>query len=186
MATLEETRRALLGAQAVIDGIQASDFVKPTPCTEWDVKMLINHMCDALAFLAAPARGEQPQVNMGPPPDAVGTDASAAFAATTRELLDAWGAPGAETTTFTTMFGEQPGTFYLTLAVADTIVHAWDLSKATGVPYAMDANLAQLTLTAMQGMLSPEMRGGAFGPEVPCDPSASVQERLIAFSGRQG
>ena len=84
------------------------------------------------------------------------------------------------------MFGEQPGPFYLGLATADMLLHGWDLAQAIGVPYTMDEEAAAEVLSNMRGMLKPEMRGEgkAFADELLIHQSASVHERLLAFSGR--
>lgn len=34
----------LRGTARVVDGVRADQLEKPTPCTEWDVRALINHM----------------------------------------------------------------------------------------------------------------------------------------------
>ena len=84
------------------------------------------------------------------------------------------------------MFGEQPSAFYLGLATADILLHGWDLATAIGAPYTMDETTSAEVLANMQRMLRPEMRGEgkAFAHEVTCASDASVQERLVAFSGR--
>jgi uncharacterized protein (TIGR03086 family) len=116
----------------------------------------------------------------------VGNDPAGVFSKKASEFMTAWNAPGATDRVVTTMFGQQPGAFYLGLATADMLLHGWDLATAIDVPYTMDEEAATEVLTNMQRMLKPEMRGDgkAFAAEVQVDPKASVQERLLAFSGR--
>ena len=70
---------------------------------------------------------------------------------------------------------------------AEGLLHAWDLATAIGAPYTMDEDAAVGVLSNMQQMLKPEMRGEgkAFAEEVSVGPDATVQVRLLAFSGRK-
>lgn len=86
------------------------------------------------------------------------------------------------------IFGAQrPASTLVTMAIGDTIVHAWDLSSALGRPYQMPEDLAEMSHGLMQQMVTPEVRGlgNVFGEEVPCSADAPIQDRLVAFSGRQ-
>lgn len=71
--------------------------------------------------------------------------------------------------------------------LADQMIHSWDLAKALGKPFSMDARLAEGTLRGLHHLLTPEARGAgkAFAAEVPCAADAPVQDRLVAFTGRQ-
>ena len=186
VTALEMTKQTLEEAQSVVNQVRPDDLGKRTPCAEWDIRALVNHMIGVLAMLAAPARGEELDFS-GQDTDRVGTDPSGAFAREASAFVAAWSVPGATERVVKTMFGEQPGEFYLGLATADMLLHGWDLATAIGAPYKMNNEAAERVLTAMQGMLKPEMRGTgkAFAEEIPAGPNASVQERLVAFSGRK-
>ena len=99
--------------------------------------------------------------------------------------MQQWRAPGALERTLKLSFGEAPAARAARIVVGDQILHTWDLAKALGRPYTMDQDLASATLEMMQGLLKPENRGGAFAAEVACSEAAPVQDRLLAFSGRQ-
>jgi uncharacterized protein (TIGR03086 family) len=187
MSTLDDCKRTLKNAQEVVDQVQSADLGKRTPCTDWNVRTLINHMVEVLDAVEAPARGEALNFSTQDVQDVIGQDPAGAFSKKASEFVAAWSAPGAPDRLVTTMFGEQPAQFYLGLAAADMLMHGWDLANAIGVPYTMDEAVATEVLTNMQQMLKPEMRGQgkAFAAEVAVDPSASVQERLVAFSGRK-
>jgi uncharacterized protein (TIGR03086 family) len=187
MTPLESCQQVLENTRRVVDQVRPEQFDKATPCAEWDVRMLVNHMVGVLDGLEAPARGEQIQFSAQKVDDVVGMSPSSAFSKKAAEFVAAWSAPGATDRVVTTMFGEQPAEFYLGLATADMLLHGWDLATAIGVPYSMDEAAAGSVLERMQAMLKPEMRGPgkAFAEEVPASPNASLQERLVAFSGRR-
>ena len=67
---------------------------------------------------------------------------------------------------------------------AEFAVHSWDLARATGQSTALDSVVGEAALTWARGVLRPQMRGEAFGPEVSIDPSAPLYDRLAAFFGR--
>jgi uncharacterized protein (TIGR03086 family) len=186
MTPLEMTEQTLEDAQGVVNQVRPDDLGKGSPCSDWDVRALVNHMIGVLAMLTAPARGEQIDFS-SQDLDRVGTDPSGAFAGAAAAFVAAWKVPGATERVVKTMFGEQPAEFYLGLATADMLLHSWDLATAIGAPYEMNVEAAERVLAAMQGMLKPEMRGPgkAFAEELPARPDASIQERLVAFSGRQ-
>jgi len=186
MTPLDICRRTLENAQQVINQVGPEDLGKPTPCSDWDARALVNHMIGALDALESPARGEQLNFSAGGSEDVIGSDPAGAFSKKASEFVAAWSAPGATERVVTTMFGEQPSAFYLGLATADILLHGWDLATAIGSPYTMDETTSAEVLANMQGMLKPEMRGEgkAFASEVTCASDASVQERLVAFSGR--
>ena len=83
--------------------------------------------------------------------------------------------------------GEIPGAVGINIILADQLLHTWDLAKALGRPYTMDADLAEATLQTMQQMMRPEFRGPGqgFAEAVPRPEDAPVEERLVAFAGRK-
>jgi uncharacterized protein (TIGR03086 family) len=187
MTPLESCQQVLDNTGRIVDQVQPEQLDKSTPCTDWNVRSLVNHMVGTLDALEAPARGEQIDFSAQQVDDVIGTSPSAAFSRKSTEFVAVWSAPGAMDRVVKTMFGEQPAEFYLGLATADMLLHGWDLATAIGVPYSMNEETAAGVLNRMQGMLNPEMRGSgkAFAEEAPANPNASVQERLVAFSGRR-
>jgi uncharacterized protein (TIGR03083 family) len=82
-AVLADLERALTAAQAVVGGIQPSQWTLPTPCTELDVREVLNHLVSGNLLFAAIVRGE-------PLPDRdadqLGGDPPAAFQRAAKEL----------------------------------------------------------------------------------------------------
>ena len=189
MDPIENCQRAVNGARALINTLTPADLATPTPCTEWDVKALVNHMVGVCTGFTRALGGTVP----APPgtasgdDDLVGNEPAAAYDRVADAVMQAWRAPGALDRTVKLALGEMPGRQAAAILVADQLVHTWDLAKAIGRPHGIDEDLARATYEMMRQNLTPELRQrtGAFGPEVECPESAPIQDRLAAFAGRR-
>lgn len=160
-------------------GVSANQLTSSTPCTDWSVQDLIDHMTGSTEYLAAALEGREPVPVTG----ASASDYSTGRDAVLARLAD----PGALERTCRSPLGfdwtvEQAtaGTFM------DNLIHTWDLAVATGQDTALDADLVEACIA----MFLPDMpeRGrasGLVGPAVTVDADASAQERLLAAMGRQ-
>ena len=180
---------ALDGALAMIESASPADLTKQTPCKEWDTRGLIEHMTGVVqTFGSGFASGTELTTASGQStPGTSGDDPTAAYKEAVDALLEAVRQPGALDKTLKLPFGEMPGNQAINIVIGDQLIHTWDLAKALGKPYTMDEDLASGALAMLHQILTPERRGPGkgFAEEVPCPESAPVQERLVAFSGRQ-
>jgi uncharacterized protein (TIGR03086 family) len=145
-----------------------------TPCDQWDVRTLMNHMLQTQQYFAGSARGEQGSPPMGDPPDLMGDDPVAAFQHARSDTLQAFGADGVIAKT-----GPLLG-----IAFSDQLLHGWDLAKATGQDTSMPPGLAEAAYQTIHGCFTDEQRQGVFKPEVDVSPTASAEDRLLAYTGR--
>ncbi len=168
----------------IIGGVQASQLSGSTPCTEWNVKQLINHNLLVAEWIHRTLTGGE-----GVDPFAVDGDlpeegAEAAFAAVTNKVLDAIKAPGMLEKVITTPFGEMPAGNFLMFPFGDILIHKWDLAKATNLDTAMDSSMADACFQVMSPMLQGNREGGFFGPEVTVPIDASDRDKLLGLCGR--
>jgi uncharacterized protein (TIGR03086 family) len=151
----------------------------PTPCDEWSVQHLMDHMAGGPAYLLAAAEGRTPAQVKGVTADDY------------RERVDEALAALADPAVLTRKCASPLG-FEWTLAEAaagtfmDTLVHTWDLAVATG----QDSTLDPALVEACVAMFLPDMpeRGraaGLVGPAVPVPTDASDQDRLLGAMGRR-
>jgi uncharacterized protein (TIGR03086 family) len=182
MDTIEQFQRTVDAANQIVGCVSASDLGKPTPCTEWTVQALIEHMIGTNNMFSAALTGGASQA-----PKNLAADLSGSYARSAETVVSAWQTPGALERTLKLPVGEMPAALALTINLADQLVHTWDLARALGRPYTMDAESAEGVLTVMQQIMQPQFRGPGkgFAAEVPCLTNAPVQDRLLAFSGRQ-
>jgi uncharacterized protein (TIGR03086 family) len=187
MDSIAMLERAVDGGNAVIRGGRTVELTKPTPCIGWDVKALMNHTAGVMTGFTAALEGGEVTKPPQEPVDVLGNDPAGAYVGVSRRLLEAWRAPGALERTLAMPFGQIPAPVALSIVLAEQLLHGWDLAKALGRPYTMDADLAEAALRMMQQMMKPEYRGPGqgFAEAVPCPDDAPVQERLVAFSGRK-
>jgi len=180
---------AVASTAEIVKATPAEQLDAPTPCTEWDVRALLNHVIGTL-WLAEGLFGDQaPRYPMAPgglpPADLVGDDPAAAYAEAATAALAA-SAGDALTRLHVTPLGEMPGPGLAGFTTLDILVHGWDLATATGQPADLDGRLAAHVLGFAAGALAtPESRAGRIGPAVPVAADAPVTRRLVAFLGRQ-
>lgn len=131
-------RRAGAAAADLIAGVTPEQFGNPTPCSEWDVRALINHMTVGNRLFAAVLTGDPiPDHTV----DMLGTDPQAAFRDSFDALRTVFDLQGVLDGTYQTPFGEQSGTELVTRRVSEITIHAWDIAAATGQSRELDPEL---------------------------------------------
>jgi uncharacterized protein (TIGR03086 family) len=145
-----------------------------TPCEQWDVRTLLDHMIDTQQYFAATARGEEAQLPRPEPPALIGDDPVAAYDDMRKETLRAFQETGAI---------ERTGPA-LGIAFVDQLVHGWDLARATEQDATMPDDLAGAAFSMIDGQLTEDRRGPAFKAAVDVAVDASNQDRLLAYTGR--
>lgn len=103
---LTDLDRALTATEAVVAGIRAAQWSAPTPCTELDVRAVLNHLVSGNLLFAALVRGE-PLPDRGA--DQLGGDPLTAFQQAAGQLREAFAAPGVLESVYTAPFGTGPG-----------------------------------------------------------------------------
>jgi uncharacterized protein (TIGR03086 family) len=145
-----------------------------TPCEEWDVRTLMNHMLETQQYFVGSARGLDVSPPSHEPPEILGEDPVSDFVVARTETLRTFGEDGVIEKT-----GPSLG-----IAFSDQLLHGWDLAKASGQDTAMPDGLAEAAYQVIHGNFTDEQRKGVFGPEIEVPDTASAQERLLAYSGR--
>jgi uncharacterized protein (TIGR03086 family) len=165
-------------AHAVIGGVRSDQYDDRTPCEEWTVRDLLQHMIGVVTGLGAAAAGSpQSSFELGPDP-------AAQFQQAATSALAAWRAPGVMERIVDGGPGPMPGRVLAGINLLDTATHTWDLATATGQPAALPEDVAAAALEASEQIVSPEIRPGRFGPEVSVPADAAATDRLVAFLGR--
>jgi uncharacterized protein (TIGR03086 family) len=181
MDPIDRIERATAVAGEKVKGVKAGDMAKATPCSEFDVHALLNHMLGGLTMLTVAATGEKAAMPEG---DQVGSDPGGTYEQRRNALLAAVRGPGVLERNWEMPFGTLPGQMMAGIAFMEHLTHAWDIARATGqdtaLPDDLVAECVQL-VTPMDAMLR---MPGVCGPAVAVPDSASAQDKLIAFMGR--
>ncbi|WP_028922739.1 TIGR03086 family metal-binding protein [Pseudonocardia acaciae] len=175
-------------ATALIGAVDTGSLGLPTPCTEWTVRDLVNHMV-ATTTVVAFAR-ERDGVTAAElrdlqAADHIDADHTAAWKAAAQRLITAFADEDALRRPLTLAgLGEQPGEAALSIAVFDLGTHCTDLAHATGRPMPT-AELLEQTLAIGRQVLAERRDPALFGPERPAPAGAPIAVRLLAFAGRE-
>jgi uncharacterized protein (TIGR03086 family) len=178
MDLIESLERTFEHAHGVIGGVRPDQYGEKTPCTEWTVRDLLEHMIGVVAGLGATAAGTPGGAF------ALGKEPAAQFQEAAASALAAWRTPGVLDRVIDGGAGQMPGRVLAGINLLDTATHTWDLATATGQPSALPGDVAAAALEASLATISPEIRPGRFGPEIAVPDGASTTERLVAFLGR--
>ncbi|NIH86788.1 TIGR03086 family metal-binding protein [Amycolatopsis granulosa] len=170
----------------LLRAVEPGQLGNRTPCTEYDVRALLNHLLHWGPWLAAALRREPAPAAVGGERDADLTrgDWLGDLCTLVDDLVDACGRPGA--LAGTTKFGsaEMPARMIAEMVLTEWVVHGWDLARATGQSPVVDADVAEALFTSAQGLADQAREMKVFGPAVPCPADAPVLDRVLALTGR--
>ena len=174
LASAEATLAVL---QQVVHAIADDDLTKQTPCREFDVAGLTDHLLNSISLLGRAAGAEIPDRSPG---DSVERQ----IIASARPALDAWHRRGLDgTVPFGS--GEAPARFMAGILSLEFLVHAWDYAAATGRPISAPDSLTDYVSGLVHRIVTPEGRARAgFDEPVDVAEDASPLDRLVAFTGR--
>lgn len=166
----------------LMNGLQPEHRAARTPCDQWNVHELIEHMCQGGQMIAGGLQGQTPPDDM---PDYL-ADGPADGWSNAHDALQAAATPEALAATHQMPFGEVPGEVALSVITADHLVHGWDLAQATDQTIEISDDLAEWALATWQAVVPADGRpeGGGFAPVVETADDAPVTDRLIAYTGR--
>jgi len=169
----------------VVGGVSKDQLDDPTPCTEWDVRTLVNHIILWTAYSAEQrAHGGSVSEDLMNKDFAADPDFAADYAAQVDKALAAWSDPAAWERELGVMGSATPAADVAALLIAELVLHGWDLAKATGQEYRGDDAVAAVVLRTVeqQGELFRQYKG--FAEAVALPDGAPVFDRALALSGR--
>lgn len=171
-------------ASSIVAQVQADDLGKPTPDTEWNVRVLLNHMLYELAWVTDIVQGKTvAEVGDAYDGDLLGEDIQNAWgihlARAQQAVLDA-----DPSTTAHLSYGDVPLGEYLQDEGSDQLIHAWDLGKGIGVSVAMPPSLAQRVYDRALLHTQERADSGLFAPPVEVPEDSDIQIKLLALYGR--
>lgn len=183
MDDIELLERVLDKTGAIVEGVTPDQYGDPTPCPDYDVQALLNHITGWVQSFAAGANGGTYEGD--PNAYVAGDDPGAEFRTAAADVVTGWRTHGTDREVGL-MGGDLPGQMVLNMTIMEYLTHGWDLATAThqAVPYTEDEALA--ALERAQGTLPPQYRGEGqpFGDIVDVPESAPAIDRFVGFLGR--
>jgi uncharacterized protein (TIGR03086 family) len=162
--------------QDVLRGIGEGDLGRGTPCSDFTVSQLADHLVGSMVSLGGMAGGEVVPAGAGAP-----LESRVAHAA--QQALEAWQRRGLEGTVKRGE-GDMSAVLAASILPVELLVHAWDFAVATGQQVTVSDEVSGHTLALAREVISPQSRGRMFADALEEGPDANILDRLIAFSGR--
>jgi uncharacterized protein (TIGR03086 family) len=175
---LESAEAAFAVLERILDGIAEDDESKQTPCREFTVAQLTDHLMNSITVIGAAAGA--PPAERDPTDSLQGRVVGAA-----RPALDAWHKRGLDgMVPFRS--GEAPAKLMAGILSLEFLVRAWDYAKATEIEVTAPDALSEYVLRLAKEIITPEGRSTA-GFDNPVDvlADAGAMDRLVAFTGRR-
>jgi uncharacterized protein (TIGR03086 family) len=175
---LESAEESLAVLQRVLDGISKEDESKRTPCREFDVAQLTDHLMNSITTIGGMAGAQIPERD---PADLVEHQVMLAA----RPAVDAWQKRGIDGTV-PFQSGEAPAKMMAGILSLEFLVHAWDYAKSTGREVTASDALSDFVLGVAKTVITPEGRTNVgFDDPIDVAVDAGALDRLIAYTGRQ-
>ncbi|MGH3322749.1 MAG: TIGR03086 family metal-binding protein [Streptosporangiaceae bacterium] len=175
---------------ALIATITDEQLRARTPCPQYTLSDLLDHV-DGLAQAFTNAATKEVPEGGGPSPSGDGSGLEGGWRTRIPERLlamaGAWGDPNAWEGATAAGGVELPGEIAGLVALNETMVHGWDIARATGQAYDVDPEQAEQCIRVMGPQPGEERPVGddvPFGRPVEVPGDASVLDRLVATMGR--
>ncbi|MEZ0115049.1 uncharacterized protein (TIGR03086 family) [Catenulispora sp. EB89] len=182
----EQLTEAADQAARIVAGTDPSRFGDKTPCTQWDVKELLNHLILWTSYsFERRARSEQVGPELTERDFAAEADYAAAYRAQLDRALAAWAPAEVWDSEIDTGGGKTPAPQVAEMILMEMVLHGWDLATATGQPYQVSDQVAATVAKAVAASAEMYRQYDGFAAEVEVGPDATALETALAVSGRQ-
>jgi len=184
-ALLEHHSQAVKEFSDRVHAVGPHQWAGATPCTDWDVRALVNHLVNEQLWVPPLMSGATiAEVGDTLDGDLLGEDPVAAWDAAAAAATDALRSPGALERVVHLSFADVTGQVYAWQLISDLAVHAWDLAQAIGVDPTIDEELAATVIVKLTPDVVTYAQYGLFAPAQAVPENASAQDRLLALTGR--
>lgn len=180
--------------QRLLDGVTDDRLHDPTPCPEYDVAALLDHLMGlSLAFTWAARKSAPHGAAQGEsaPGEATGEHLDPGWRTVLPErlgdLVAAWRDPAAWEGMTEAGGVRMPAEVMGVVALDELVLHGWDLARATHQEFRCDSASTAAVLAFTEASAQPEQaasRDGLFGPVVPVPDEAPALDRALGFAGR--
>jgi uncharacterized protein (TIGR03086 family) len=183
---LELHSRALAEFGRRVHAVGVDQWGCPTPCTDWEVRNLVNHLVSEQLWVPPMLAGKR-VADLGAgfaTGDLLGDDPVATWDAAAAAAAAAFAEPGALERVVHLSYADRPGEEYAREMIFDLVVHSWDLARGISADDTLDPGLVE----AVYASIEPDTdlaASGLFDRPVPVPADSDEQTKLIAFTGRK-
>jgi uncharacterized protein (TIGR03086 family) len=169
-----------------VSAIAEDQWELPTPCRDWNVRQLVNHMVHELQWVPELFLGRTiEEVGDRFDGDLLGPDPKATCRSSVSNAIQVVEQPGAMDRIVHLSYGDVPGRHYAFEMSNDLWIHGWDLARAIGADERIDADAVEVLYRFYEPLEDGLKASGLFGPKVEPPAAADPQAKLLAVMGRR-
>ena len=174
-------RRAVEEFDARVRAVGDDQWGLPTPCSQWNVRQLVNHLVYENRW-TVPLMGGGTIAEVGDryEGDLLGDDPKGAWGESSKEAVQSVLADGALERVVDTSSGPTPAREYVSQLFADHLIHAWDLARAVGADERLDPELVDACASWFASMEAVYRTIGAIGDRPETRPGADASRIFLA------
>ncbi len=170
----------------LVHEVRGDQWDAATPCSEWDVRTLVNHLVYEARWAPLLLEGKTiEEVGDRFDGDILGEKPAATYDDAAAGAMAAVQAPGALDRTVHLSYGESPAPGYLMQLTGDFVVHSWDLARAIGADERLDPELVDVVYDNTKPHADQLAASGLFDPPVDVADDADRQTKMLALFGRR-
>ena len=178
---LRNLSKAVYTFDAVVHRVSDEKWDNQSPCDEWTARDVLRHHCGVLTALAATLESGETV----PPVSIESADDPAMVWTQTRDTaLEALDTPGILEREGKFWFGPMSVDQWIQAVQWDSIAHAWDIAKATGVEAHIPHDLAGISHEVIGQMRDTLAGWGLLADAVEAPEGADAAQRFLAMIGR--
>lgn len=172
-------------ASHCINNVHSDQLTNPTPCTDWDLKTLLNHIVYELAWLPDMLEGKTvADVGTRHDGDLLGSDPAAAWKSAVQKAQEAVERADLDATVHLS-YGDASADHYIREMATDIAIHGWDVGQSIKCNVILDDTVAKAIYDFMLPRRDELAGSGAFAAEIPVAATENVQTRLLGLLGRK-
>ena len=173
----------LHATRRVVEGLEPADLDRPTPCEEFTVRRLLEHVIGWQQVMGACAADLEPSLTDGSPTYRVSANVAGDLRVASATLL----ANLRHRTTRTITLPYRGATSVVVMQleqIAEYVIHTWDLAAAVGVGLDFDNDVLGAAHEGLSLLLGESFAEMGFRPPATTDPASGELVRLLVRSGR--
>ncbi len=177
-------RSSVSGWMSAVEGI-GGNWSAPTPCADWDVRQLVNHVVGEDRWTKPLVNGRTiAEVGGSLDGDLLGDQPVAAARSAADEAVGAVAARLPEGGAVNLSYGEEDIAEYVRQLTADHLVHGWDLLAATGQSRDLDLEVVEIVSAWFADREQRYRSGGAVADRPEAARAGSPAADLLIAFGR--
>jgi uncharacterized protein (TIGR03086 family) len=186
MSLLERHSQALAAFDRILHLVKVDQWDNTTPCTEWTVRDLVNHLVSEQLWVPHLLCGATlAEVGDRYDGDVLGDDPVRAWEESSKAAREVWTTDGATERMVHLSFGDVDASLYCWQMTTDLAVHAWDLAMGIGAPQPIQDDLAEELIRVAGPIIESSQTPDILAPPVAVPDTASAPDQLVALCGRK-